>query len=188
MLDMDATIDLSPFFVEDVLNNSQNLMVNYGIDIVDESGTWRQVKSPTRKDVEAFGKSIFRNLNVRWDFSALEKGSPNNKLALTPGIQYNLFATLKITTVYSKGVFGNSDITNVQVFVQSTSVSKSSLDYVNRNKCILNYVIQFDLAQSHQVVMASDYTFFAFFTDVGGALGIMAIGELIVEVSTSIFC
>ncbi|KAG2381628.1 hypothetical protein C9374_006012 [Naegleria lovaniensis] len=181
MLDMDATIDLSPFFVEDVLNNSQNLMVNYGIDLIEESGTWRLVQSPTRKNVEAFGKSIFRNLNIRWDFSTMEKGSPNNKLALTPGIQYNLQATLKITTVYSKGVFGNADITNVQVFVQSTSVSKSTLDYVNRNKCILNYVIQFDLAQSRQVVMASDYTFLAFFTDVGGALGIMAIGELLVE-------
>ncbi|EFC48001.1 predicted protein [Naegleria gruberi] len=181
ILDMDASIELSPNFIIDVLNHYDDLTVNYGWNIVYESGTWKKLKNKTIEAIQEFGDTIFDDIKVVWDLSSLAKGSNNNKLTLTPGHQYNFFASLKITTLYSTDTLGNSEITQVKILIQSTSVTEYALDFLDRQKCILNFAISFDLPQSYQVFIQSDYTILAFFTDVGGAIGIISIGAIALE-------
>ncbi|KAL9649625.1 hypothetical protein ABK040_003302 [Willaertia magna] len=181
ILKTEVTLDVSPFVVNDILNNKDALMDNFYFNTIRTSGTYRNMNSLKPADIKAFVKDKLKDVTIQWDIAALPKGNLNGQIILSPGYKYTLYATLKISTVYTTGSFGNTDIDNIFISVVSSSVTTQKLDYIDRNKCIVNYQITIDLPQSKQVILSVDYTFLSFLTDLSASFGVLSIGLTLLE-------
>ncbi|EFC47269.1 predicted protein [Naegleria gruberi] len=186
ILDFEVKIDLSPFCGEDIVKYGDGILQDIFSGILKETGSWRYTFRENAKNAEGaqqYARKVFTSpLTIKWDLSTLGEYNTNDKLILSPGYEFDFRATLRATSVYSSGFTGNADIKEVKLSIDSTSVSKTALDFSNRNKLVLNYIIQIDLTQSNQVfLIAESSVLLDLMTDVGGAMGVLSLGALFLK-------
>ena len=191
LLNFSAHIDLSRFCGEDIIKYD-GILQDIWSGILKETGTWRYVtreNSETVEGAQKYARTIFNSPEViTWDLSTLGEYNSNNLLSLSPGYEFYLRATLKVTTLYYSGFTGNADIKEVKISIVSTSVDMTPLDFSNRNKLILNYIIEFDMAQSTQIfLIAESSVLLDLMTDVGGAMGVLSFGVIFLKIWQAIF-
>jgi hypothetical protein len=173
LLETTLTFELSSFAEEDAENAKYTFNPLYG--------TWKKLKlGSMQKHLE----SKWNDLVINFDMKPLSQ-TYNNVISLKPGYKYNLQAEIQISAIYNKGMFNQEDLDHFEFKIVSTSVSKQPVTPELGNRAIVEYTINF--SKGARIFNTKTYNVLTFLSDVGGALGFMAIGGFFVACAQMIY-
>jgi len=143
-----------------------------------------------RKDIEKLLTKL-PDMTIEFDFDQLDGSTESQNAPLEPGYAFFLEAMVTFEPVYKQGIWGPlfsyPKIVDWNFRIDSTSVTKTELDWFSRQQAEVRYVVKIS-DSAKQVIVAYETDMKTFIDSLGSSAGIVAAGVFILSFIHFVTC